>query len=117
MGRTVEIIGVQMDMGASKRGVSMGPAAIRYGGLEDGLREMGYEVIDRGDILPIPKGATSEEMRNYEQVVDINRKLFNEVSGILDGGNFPVVLGATTASRRAASKPWRNSTRRRAASA
>ena len=93
MGRAVEIIGVQMDMGASKRGVSMGPAAIRYGGLEDGLREMGYEVIDRGDILPLPKGATSEEMRNYEQVVDINRKLFNEVSGILDGGNFPVVLG------------------------
>lgn len=91
--KKLEVIGIQMDMGASKRGVSMGPAAIRYGGLVEGLKKLGYEVYDRGDILPIPDGDSHPELRNYEQVIDINRKLHDAVTETLQRGNFPIVLG------------------------
>lgn len=91
--KKLEVIGIQMDMGASKRGVSMGPAAIRYGGLVEGLEKLGYEVHDLGDILPLPEGKSSPKLRNYEQVIDINKKLYHAVSEILERGSFPIVLG------------------------
>ena len=93
MQKKLEVIGIQMDMGASKRGVSMGPAAIRYGGLLEGLQKLGYEVKDLGDILPMPEGESREDLRNFEQVIDINRKLHHAVSDILERGSFPIVLG------------------------
>lgn len=89
----LDLIGVQMDLGASKRGVSMGPMAIRYGGLCEGLRQMGFTVNDLGDIAPLPTGATADNMQNYEQVIDVNRRLYQIVSGMLAQGHFPVVLG------------------------
>ena len=91
--KKLEVIGIQMDMGASKRGVSMGPAAIRYGGLVEGLEKLGYEVQDLGDILPLREGKSCPELRNYEQVIDINKKLYHAVTEILDRGSFPIVLG------------------------
>ena len=51
MNKSIDVIGVQMDFGASKRGVAMGPAAIRYAGLLDDLKGMGFDVHDKGDIL------------------------------------------------------------------
>ena len=39
--KRVDLIGVQMDMGAGTRGVNMGPAAIRYAGVVDGIRKLG----------------------------------------------------------------------------
>ena len=91
--KKLEVIGIQMDMGASKRGVSMGPAAIRYGGLMGGLEKLGYEVLDLGDILPLREGKSRDDLRNYEQVIDINKKLYYAVSEILERGSFPIVLG------------------------
>ena len=93
MGKNLEIIGVQMDMGASKRGVSMGPSAIRYGGIVDGLREQGHTVIDRGDILPLPEGKSRPNMNCFDQVVDINKRLYENVTEILESGHFPITLG------------------------
>ncbi len=93
MGKKLEIIGVQMDMGASKRGVSMGPAAIRYGGLVEGLRNQGHTVVDRGDIIPLPEGKSRPKMNCFEQVVDINGKLYKNVKDILEKGHFPITLG------------------------
>lgn len=91
--KKLEVIGIQMDMGASKRGVSMGPAAIRYGGLVEGLEKLGYEVHDLGDILPLPEGESRDDLRNFEQVIDINKKLYHAVCEILERGSFPIVLG------------------------
>lgn len=93
MNRNIDIIGTQMDLGASKRGVSMGPMAIRYGGLCEGLAHLGYNVRDLGDIIPLPAGATRENMRNFEQVADVNRRLHQSVARSLEEGRFPVVLG------------------------
>ena len=63
MAPILDLVGVQMDLGASKRGVSMGPMAIRYGGLCEGLRQMGFTVNDLGDIVPPVTGATAKTCR------------------------------------------------------
>lgn len=89
----IDIVGVQMDLGASKRGVSMGPMAIRYGGLCEGLDSLGYQVSDLGDVIPMPRGKSQDTMRNYEQVNNVNRRLFRIVSRTLKKGRTPVVLG------------------------
>ena len=54
MAKKISIIGIPMDFGQLLRGVDMGPAAVRYTGLIPRLRDLGYEVVDTGDInIPI----------------------------------------------------------------
>jgi arginase len=50
MATTIRIIGVPMDLGQSRRGVDMGPSALRYAGLADRLRRLGYTMEDQGNI-------------------------------------------------------------------
>ena len=66
MNRTVEIVGVPMDLGGNRRGVDMGPSAIRYAGLRDRLASLGYSVRDRGNVRVADRdeGAT----KNFRQV-------------------------------------------------
>ena len=47
----VSIIGAPLDLGQSRRGVDMGPSAIRYAGLEERLVEIGLVVSDRGNVV------------------------------------------------------------------
>ena len=91
--KRVDLIGVQMDMGAGTLGVNMGPAAIRYAGVVDGIRKLGMECRDKGDLIPMAEGKTCDSMRCYEQVHDINEKLYHEVTKTLEEGAFPIVLG------------------------
>ena len=91
--RNVDIIGVQMDLGASKRGVCMGPMAIRLGGLCEGLEQLEYTVEDKGDIIPPPRGDSSDTLRNFEQVISVNSRLYSHVRDSLNHGHIPVVLG------------------------
>jgi len=52
----IRIIGVPMDLGGDRRGVDMGPSAIRYADLEERLEKIGHKVEDQGDIpVPIPE--------------------------------------------------------------
>ncbi len=101
MGETVRIIGAPMDYGADRRGVDMGPSAIRYAGLGKKLESAGVEPIDSGDLL-IPRA--EERDPNADQpsrgnakflgeVEDICRRLGDEVADTLAGGSFPLVLG------------------------
>lgn len=53
MNRTIRIFGVPMDLGQQRRGVDMGPSALRYAGLDSQLRDLGHTVFDNGD-LPVP---------------------------------------------------------------
>jgi len=91
--KDVDIIGVQMDLGASKRGVAMGPMSIRYGGLREGLEKLGHTVHDRGDIVPLETGESKPDLRYYEQVVDVNHRLYEQVIASLERGHFPITLG------------------------
>ena len=50
MSRKVAILGVPMDLGQGRRGVDMGPSAIRYGRLHERLAAIGCDVTDLGDV-------------------------------------------------------------------
>ena len=91
--KPIDIIGVQMDLGALKRGVSMGPLAIRHADLCEKLTGMGLLWKDKGDIIPVSAGASTKQLKNYEQIAEANGRLYEEVCESLERGSFPVVLG------------------------
>ena len=82
-----------MDLGALKRGVSMGPLAIRHAELCEKLSGMGLSWRDKGDIIPAGSGASLEQLKNYEQIAEANGRLYAQVEESLKKGAFPVVLG------------------------
>lgn len=90
---TIDLIGVQIDFGASQKGVAMGPLAIRYAGLKNDLKSMGYWVHDKGDIVPPEDGMSLRHMIRFEQVNATNKQLYDEVYDTLEDGRFPLVLG------------------------
>lgn len=90
----VDIIGAQIDFGASKRGVDMGPSAIRYAGLIEGLEKLGIECRDKGDIIPAPCGESKHpKLKNFHQVYDVNSRIYEEIGDSLSGGRIPILLG------------------------
>src|SRR6266540_3744241 len=96
--RTIAIIGAPVDLGAGRRGVDMGPSAIRYAGLKERLEALGHQVHDLGNIVvPIAEQielpAPGEKLRYLEPLVEINRALARQVSAAVAKGAFPLVLG------------------------
>jgi len=95
-GRTIHIIGVPMDLGAGRRGVDMGPSAIRIAGIGERLRELGHRVIDEGDLTiktQEEQKIKDERMKYLPEITRAVTILSNKVSAILDDGKFPLVLG------------------------
>lgn len=92
----IDVIGVPIDLGASRRGVDMGPSAIRYAGLRKQLLEMGLDYRDKGNI-PVDIIEYHEENpkreRHIQQINHVNEMLADQVSKSLRKGCFPVVLG------------------------
>ncbi|MBQ4506464.1 MAG: arginase [Firmicutes bacterium] len=91
--KKVEIVGAQVDLGANRRGVNMGPSAIRFAGLAERIEAMGIESRDRGDLIPMQGGKSLDNMRSYEAIVDVDKRLFEEVLESLENGAVPIVLG------------------------
>ena len=92
--KIIDIIGVQMDLGAVRKGVDMGPSAIRHAGLLHKIKDLGYEVIDRGDIVPaVEHGEGSPKMRYSKEINDANDRLFSLVDLSHKSNHFPVILG------------------------
>jgi arginase len=94
----ITLVGVPLDLGAGRRGVDMGPSAIRYAGLCDRLATLGYRVDDGGNIHAplaetIPNPAPDEKLRYLEPIVAANRELAGRVSDVVASGRLPVVLG------------------------
>lgn len=90
----ISIIGAPMDLGQNRRGVDMGPSAIRYAGVVERLKDLGHSVDDLGDIT-IGRREISQntKLRNLEEVVAANTLLANRVNEIVGADNFPIVLG------------------------
>ena len=101
MSRAVEIVGVPMDLGGFRRGVDMGPSAIRYAGLRARLVALGYRVRDRGNVavadrdedrdVSHPHGA--RQAHHADEIVRAAEELAAVVADIARGGAIPVVLG------------------------
>jgi len=92
----VEVVGVPMDLGADRRGVDMGPSAIRYARLKESLERLGIEVTDRGNLrVPVPESATQAEQnaKYYPIIKAVCDELAGVVEGVVAGGAFPLVLG------------------------
>ncbi len=85
-----------MDLGQNRRGVDMGPSAIRYAGVVERLEALGHNVTDLGDI-PIgknsPEKTPHEKLRNLQDVIEGNTALANKVHEVVSKDNFPLVLG------------------------
>jgi arginase len=94
--QTVDVVGVPMDLGADRRGVDMGPSAIRYAKLKESLERLGITVSDHGNLVVPQPESTSMEMQNakYLPIIrDVCEELAGIVEGIVRGGRFPLVLG------------------------
>jgi arginase len=95
MGR-IRIIGVPLDLGASRRGVDMGPSALRIAHLEAQLEALGHEVEDTGNIL-VPEREALPNIRSaldlLPAIAEVCRVLGERTAAAVRDGFAPLVLG------------------------
>ncbi|QDV07636.1 Arginase [Planctomycetes bacterium Poly30] len=85
-----------MDLGGNRRGVDMGPSAFRLAGIEEGIRSLGLEFVDRGDIpVQTPKSRVPLDptAKFLPEIAEACGLLSDEVRKALDEGHFPLVVG------------------------
>ena len=94
--QTVTIIGFPMDLGSGRRGVDMGPSALRIAGLESKLTELGYKVEDTGDItieIMEKQKSGNPKLRYLDEILKTSGILAGKVEKILEQGKFPLCIG------------------------
>ncbi len=92
----VELIGIPLDLGASRRGVDMGPSAMRIACITRALTRIGHEVIDAGDIVvetPEVQPIEDAKLRYLPAIHSSVTRLADAVTGAMERGCFPLVLG------------------------
>src|SRR5215203_2016652 len=92
----VAIIGAALDLGAGRRGVDMGPSAIRYAGLSDRLEQAGIEVEDRGNVqaaLAETRASGSDRARFLDEILETCARIATEVEQARAEGFVPLLLG------------------------
>ena len=101
MDRNVRIVGVPMDLGADRRGVDMGPSAIRYAGLAEEIEGLDVACTDWGDVhVPRPEGSDPDagtpdtgDAKFLGETETVCTRLAHEVADTVEEGDFPLVLG------------------------
>ncbi|MEP7003428.1 MAG: arginase [Chloroflexota bacterium] len=101
MTKAADIVGVPMDLGGFRRGVDMGPSAIRYAGLRARITGLGYRVRDRGNIrvqdrdqdVEIEYAHGARQAHHAEEIVRAAEELATIVAEIAKSGSMPIVLG------------------------
>lgn len=95
--KKVSIIGVPMDLGQNRRGVDMGPSAIRYAGILEKLEKLNLEVEDLGDVqIGMAERVHRDidhNLRNLKAIEEANTALAQLVDQVVERGSFPLVLG------------------------
>jgi arginase len=92
----VHVLGVPMDLGSGRRGVDMGPSAIRIARLDERLRELGHKIVDDGDVViknmeELKVG--NERARYLAEIARASGVIARKVERIIGLGHFPLVLG------------------------
>ncbi len=92
----VHLLGVPMDLGSGRRGVDMGPSAIRIAGVAARLAELGHKVVDDGDVViknmeELKVG--NERARYLGEIARASAILARKVDRIMELGHFPLILG------------------------
>src|SRR5690625_5706747 len=98
MAKIISLVGVPMDLGQNRRGVDMGPSAIRYSRVKERIESLGICVEDLGDIeVPSINNATNQSkqqnLNNLPEVVLSNKRLAKTVDEIVKKESFPLILG------------------------
>src|SRR5947209_17258661 len=94
--KKIRIIGVPLDLGQSRRGVDMGPSAVRVAGLEAKLEALGHVVEDSGNIavaIPEQKKEGDARAKYLKEIVATCTKEAELVVKTLEAGKTPLVLG------------------------
>ncbi|MDP2778333.1 MAG: arginase [Anaerolineales bacterium] len=92
----IDIIGIPIDLGADRRGVDMGPSAIRYSHLQQKLEELGYTVQDEGNVeVPIAEMCkiTNPKLKYIDCIIPMSRRVSGAVATSMQAGHFPLVIG------------------------
>lgn len=92
----IHIVGVPMDLGAGRRGVDMGPSAIRIAGVAEKLQNLGHSVVDEGDIPvknPEQQRIRNEKLKYLPEIVRACTLLSSKIEKIVASEGFPLVLG------------------------
>ncbi len=94
---SVRIIGVPMDLGASRRGVDMGPSAVRYTDLRERIEKLGHAVEDTGNVpVPFREDAAKGAQRGAKflgAITEVCADVAARTRAALEAGQVPVVLG------------------------
>src|SRR5437763_8995767 len=115
--KAIHIIGVPLDLGGGRRGVDMGPSAMRIAGLGERMAALGHTVVDKGDLpAPIPETqeARDERKKYVVEIARVCQKLYATALESLSQGAAPVVLGgdhSLGAGSVAATADWARKTR------
>ncbi len=94
--KSIRIIGVPMDLGASRRGTDMGPSALRIAGLGATIRDMGYKLEREEDIAvsAMETGTVEDTKARFKpQILSVCTTLAHRVKEIMDASEFPLVIG------------------------
>jgi arginase len=94
--RKLAVIGAALDLGSGRRGVDMGPSAIRYAGLDDRLTRLGFECDDIGNVRAATPEATESgdpQARFLAQIKETCAGIAEKVSAALEDTHVPIVLG------------------------
>jgi len=94
--RKLAVIGAALDLGAGRRGVDMGPSAIRYAGLDERLQSLGFECDDLGNVGAATPEATESgdpHARFLSQIKETCAGIAKKVAAAVKDGHLPIVLG------------------------
>src|SRR6188508_3714926 len=92
----IAVIGAALDLGQGRRGVDMGPSAIRYAGLEERLVGLGYVVRDHGNVetaVPEATAVQDERARFLPEIKETCARIAAKVVEEAVAGALPLVLG------------------------
>jgi len=92
----IRILGVPLDLGQERRGVDMGPSAVRAAGLNQALKSLGHDVEDAGNIhvrLPEEQHFGSQSAKYLKEIAETSQEVAERIRQTLADGCFPVTLG------------------------
>jgi len=92
----IHLLGVPMDLGAGRRGVDMGPSAIRIAGVSEKLQSLGHTVVEEGDIstkIPEQQKVKNPKLKYLSEIVRACTLLATKTEKILESDGFPLILG------------------------
>jgi arginase len=107
--RPAAVVGAALDLGAGRRGVDMGPSAIRYAGLEERIERLGRTCVDLGNVQTAVAEATpvgDERVRFLREILQTCDRVADLVAEARAQGRMPLVLGGDHSVAWARSAGW-----------